>query len=74
MQTKLSKLKDKVAAGDWNGAILIAAKFQELGEERDAILSAREAILRPAFQRMIKKDPAALIEAGKQALVRRYSL
>ncbi len=72
--TKLSKVKEAAAAGDWNKAILLAAKFGDLGTQRDAILSAREAINRPDFMKQIKRDPAALIDAGVAALKERYSL
>ncbi len=70
--TKLAKLRDHMAAGEWQAAILLAAKFQQLGAAREAILSAREAYLRPAFQRQIGKDPGALKAAGRAALLRRF--
>jgi hypothetical protein len=72
MQTKLSQVQAFMAAGDYQAAILMAAKFGELGAQRGAILSAREAYLRPAFQKQIGKDPAALIAAGVAALNERF--
>jgi len=72
--TKLSKVRDAAQAGDWNRAILLAAKFQDLGTQRDAILSAREAINRPEFQRQLHRDPDALKTAGIAALKDRYQL
>ena len=72
METKLSKLKAHMASGDWTKAISLASKFPRLGEHRDAILSAQMAITNPNFCRGIKKDPAAMIEAGKAALIARY--
>ncbi len=72
MQTKLAQLRAHMAAGDWRAACLLAAKFQELGAARNAVLSAREAYLRPAFQQQIGRDPAALIAAGRAALCERY--
>ncbi len=72
METKLSKVKADMAAGNWGNAILRAAKFGELGDEKDDIMKAREALLRPRFQRQIGRDPDALIQAGCNALVRRY--
>ncbi len=74
METKLSKLKAAAAAGDWPGAIRIAARFPQLGEERGAILGAHQAIIRPEFCRQIGKDPEAEIEAGIAALHARYRL
>ena len=72
METKLSKVKADMAAGRWGDAILRAAKFGVLGEEKAAILKAREALLRPRFQRQLGRDPDALIQGGCAALVRRY--
>lgn len=74
METKLNKIKSAAASGDWRTAILIAAKFGELGEQRNAILSAREAYLRPEFQKQLRRDPDALIAAGINALKERYWL
>jgi len=72
MVTKLSKLMVMIKAGDWLAAIKFAAKFPDLGSERDSILRAKDAIHNPDFYRQIKKDPDSLIEAGKAALVRKY--
>ncbi len=60
-------------AGRWREAILFAARFQDLGTQRDRILSAREAYNRPDFQREIGKDPTQLIAAGIAALNERYA-
>jgi hypothetical protein len=69
---KLDAVLDAMRGEDWALAIKLAAKFQDLGAERNAILSAREALLRPAFQRQLGRDPEQLIKAGKAALKRRY--
>lgn len=73
-QTKLSQLKAAAAAGDWERAIAIAAKFPDLGEQRAAILDARSAYTNPRFVEQIGKKPEALIAAGRAALVARYGL
>jgi hypothetical protein len=57
---------------DWPRAITLAAKFPRLGDEQADIMRAREAVLRPAFQRQLGKDPEALVALGKAALLRRY--
>ena len=72
METKLSILKAHMAAGEWPKAISLASKFPRLGAERGAILDAQLAITNPNFVRGIKRDPHALIEAGKAALIARY--
>lgn len=59
-------------AGRMREAILRAAKFRDLGDHRDRILSAREAYERPDFQRQVGKDPDALIADGIAALKERY--
>ena len=73
MKTKISTLREYMQAGKWAKAISLAAKFPRLGAHRGAILDAQLAITNPNFCRGIKKDPAALIEAGKQALITAYS-
>lgn len=70
--TKLSLVRAEMAAGDWRAAVLRAAKFGELGGQRDAILSAREAYLRPDFQRQLGRDLDALKAAGRAALIERF--
>jgi hypothetical protein len=61
-----------VEAGRFREAIARASKFQDLGDHRDRILSAREAYERPEFQRQLGKNPDALIAAGIAALKERY--
>lgn len=74
MQTKLNTLKQRAAAGDWHGALSIAAKFGRLGEQRNAILDADMAIKHPSFTRQIKKDPQTLIDAGIAALKSKFDI
>jgi len=71
--TKLAQLQALMAAGDWDRAITFAARFQQLGDARNDILSAREALLRPDFQRQLGRDPVTLRAAGIAALQRRYA-
>ena len=73
MRTKLSFVIEAMNAGDWREALRLAAKFPQLGEQAKAIRDGNEAFVRPDFYRQIHKDPAALIEAGKAALIARYS-
>ena len=71
-ETKLSKLQKCAAADDWRGAMRIASKFANLGQETKAIMRAWEAYTRPEFQQQLGRDPDALIAAGIAALKRRY--
>lgn len=73
MKTKISTLREYMQAGEWGKAISLAAKFPRLGAHRSAILDAQMALTNPGFCRGIKKDPATLIEAGKQALIAAYN-
>lgn len=74
MQTKLDQVKQAAAANDWALALRIAAKFPQLGEHKRAIVTGHEALVHPEFYRQLRKDPAALVEAGKEALRQRYKL
>lgn len=70
--TKLARVRGLMALGDWREATLLAAKFSQLGAQKTAIHSAREAYLRPEFQRQIGRDVEVLKEAGKEALKERF--
>lgn len=71
--TKLERLQRLVAAEDWYGAFKLGASVgRQLGDDRETIQRAWEAMQRPDFVRELHRDPDALIEAGKAALRRRY--
>lgn len=72
METKLSKLVAAALAGDWQTAIRIAARFPDLGEQRDAIKRAHEVQFNPAFYQQLGFEPEALFAAGVEALKARY--
>lgn len=74
MDTKLSKLKAAYAAGDATGALRIAAKFPQLGDEKDAILRAWNCIQSPDFYREMGFDLDATVAAGIEALKGKYKL
>jgi len=61
-----------VAVGDWRRALRLAASLGGHGDDTAAIERAWQAVQRPGFCREIGQDPAALIDAGKAALTRRY--
>lgn len=71
--TKLSQLRAHMEAGEWEKAIAIAARFPRLGAIRNAVLDAHMAVTNPRFVVGLRKDPAALIDAGKAALVGAYA-
>jgi hypothetical protein len=74
MQTKLSQIKEEFAAGNFNKAIRIAAKFHDLGDQRNAILDANLAITNPRWMLGLGKDIDQEIKAGIDALRIRYTL
>lgn len=73
MERKLDRLLDLMAAGDWPGAIKLAAKFPRLGPQKQTIERARDALNNPRWARSLGRDPDALAEAGKAALIERYA-
>ena len=73
MQTKLSHLLDLMASGDWSAALRFAAKFPRLGDHRDDILRAKDALLQPESRvragchpnlASSRDDPAAILRVG----------
>jgi hypothetical protein len=72
METKAAKLRAMMDAGDWRGALRLAASFGRLGDEKAAITRAWDAIVRPDFARQLRRDPDALVAEGVAALKRRY--
>lgn len=70
--SKSEKIRALMAAREWDAAVLAAAKLPVLDIHRAAILSGREAILRPDFQRQIRRDPEILKQAAIAALKERF--
>jgi hypothetical protein len=71
-QTKLSAVRAAMAAGDWQRAIALAARFPQLGPQRAAILDAHGAYTNPRFALQLGKDLDALKAAGIAALRAKY--
>ena len=74
MKTKLETLKTAYAEKNFKKAIGIAAKFPDLGKERNAILDAHLAFTNPRWVTGLGKSVEACIESGVAALRSRYSL
>jgi hypothetical protein len=72
LQTKLSKVQAAMRAGNWPRAFSIASKFARLGAHKAAIMRAQSAALSPGLYRQLGRDPAAIIEAGKAAMLERF--
>ena len=72
METKLSQVKKHFEAGDFKKSIAIAAKFHDLGKERNAILDAHTAYTNPRWIAGLGKSVEASIANGIAALRARY--
>lgn len=72
--TKISRLRELMANGDWDAALSLAAKFPRLGDDGPAITRANAARVHSTFYRQLRHDPDALRAAGIAALKRRYGL
>ena len=73
-KSKAEILREKARSGDWDGAFRIAASFQDLGAERNAILDARTALTNPRWIKQFGRDPDAVVQAGKNAMIARYKI
>ena len=73
LETKLSVLRRLMAAEDWPAALRLAARFPQLGIEKAAIVRGHECLVNPRFYRQLGTDPEAAVEAGVEALKRRYA-
>lgn len=73
MTTKLQQVKDAGLSGDWAGALRIASRFYDLGEDQAAIKRAHECMVRPSFYRQLGRDPEAAVQEGIAVLRRRYA-
>ena len=72
--TKLDTLKAAAAAGDWQRAVAIAARFPRLGAHRNGVLDAHSAYTNPRFLVQVGRDVDACIAAGKSALIAAYGI
>jgi hypothetical protein len=72
MKTKLSTLREFMAAGDWRAALKLADSFGDLGIHKQQIERGWAAYTRPDFYREIGKNPEDLIADARAALVERY--
>lgn len=70
--SKLAQVRAAMRVGDWRRALSIAAKFEELGPQRTAIIRAHEAYEHPRFYEQLGTDLASLKSEGKRALIDCY--
>ena len=74
METKLSKVRALLAAGDETGALRIVARFPRLGAEKAVITRGWDAHQNPDFYRALGSDPNELVRDAMIAIRRKYGL
>ena len=72
--TKLSQIRDALAAGDEITAVRIASKFPRLGDEAAAITRGWMAHTRPDFVRELGRSPTEDFAAAVAAIKSKYGL
>lgn len=70
--SQLSILLDHMKAGRWHAALKLAAKWQYLGPQKQAITRGADALRHPEFHKQLGKDPDKLVLEGIRALKERY--
>jgi hypothetical protein len=71
--SKLAKIRNAMAGGDWDGAIRMAARFPALGEQATDIRRANDAINNPGLYRQLGHDLEEIRQKGISALKTRFS-
>jgi hypothetical protein len=74
MLNKSEQIRAAWAAGDQIGALRIASRFFDRSPETAVIRRGWEAHTSPVFYRQIGKDPAAMTQAGLDALAAKLGL
>jgi hypothetical protein len=72
--SKLAKIRAAMAAGDWDTAIKLAARFDSLGAHGTAITRGKEAMSNPEFYRQLGHDLLKIRQEAIEALKAKYSL
>jgi len=72
-KSKLAKVRQAMATGDWDVAIRIAARFPSLGKHEKAILRGRDALNNPTLYTEMKFDLKTIRNDAIAALKERYS-
>lgn len=71
---KIDLLKNAMSSHDWKKALSIASKFPRLGEHKDEIIRAHEALVNPRFYSQLGFNIDEIIQNGIRALQERYPL
>lgn len=71
--TKLAKVREAMAADDWELAIKLASKLGSLGKYQAPIDRAKDFLNNPRMYRQLGFDQAEVMAAGKAALKKKFS-
>ena len=71
---KIDILKNAMVSHEWEKALSVASRFPRLGEHKNAIVRAHEAIVNPRFYSQLGFNIQELIQEGIQALQERYPI
>ena len=74
MESKLSKVRALVAAGDEVAALRIVARFPRLGAEKQVITRGWNAHQNSEFYRTLGFDPAELVRGAIAAIRAKYGI
>jgi hypothetical protein len=72
-KSKLAKVRQAMANGDWDLAIRTAAKFPSLGKHEKAILRGRDVLNNPVLYAQMKFNLEHVRNEAIAALKERYS-
>lgn len=71
--TKLAKIRKAMLDENWDEALRLAARFQRLGEQAEAIKRAASAMTNPTTYEELGYDLAQIRAEGIAALKKRYN-
>lgn len=72
-ESKLAQIRQAMADLDWDRAIKLAARFQNLGVHRPPILRAKDSLNNPRLYEQLGHDLAEIREQAIAALKERFS-
>ncbi len=71
--TKLARVREAMASGDWELAIRLASKLRSLGKHQQAIDRAKDYLNNPSMYQQLGYDWEEVMAAGVAALKDKFS-
>jgi hypothetical protein len=69
MESKSAQIRHALSVGNVTKAISLASKFHDRSQDTKLFKLAQSAIINPSFFRQIGKDPDAIINEARLALI-----